>query len=400
LIGTCSVASAAAATHVPADEEAAGRGSSTGDQRVLFLDVARATALLMMVLGHTIDALLNPEFRGTIAFNAWTYVRGLTPSTFLFVSGFTLGVVTLRGRVHSSNTGAYRRLRRGLLLGLFGYALHFPAANVAGLWNLDASQWRSFAAVDILQTIGVALVCLQLVALACPSPRALAVAGISLGVAVCLMTPVMWTTRWEAHLPAALAAYLSPSTGSLFPLFPWLGYAAIGTGLAAVFHVAAGSSPALQAMRALLPAGLLAYGTSLVCRALAWEPIGDASDGAGRVSQFLLQIGIVCLIVVVFALATVRLRRPSPIIRALAQHSLFIYVAHVCVIYGSPWSPGLRQMYGLTLSPITVLAFVLGLWLLMTSLAVAWRSCGQRWPSVAHRLHVASVTALFAWLVF
>lgn len=66
---------------------APGTASAPGRSRILFIDLARAVAVLLMVQGHTIDALLAPEYRTSLQYNAWLYLRGLTSCTFLFLSG-------------------------------------------------------------------------------------------------------------------------------------------------------------------------------------------------------------------------------------------------------------------------------------------------------------------------
>ena len=61
---------------------------SSAGQRLLFVDIVRAYACVMMVFGHTFNDLLNESIRQTVLFAEWQHFRGLTAPTFLFVSGF------------------------------------------------------------------------------------------------------------------------------------------------------------------------------------------------------------------------------------------------------------------------------------------------------------------------
>ena len=57
--------------------------------RLFALDLARLMAMLMMMQGHTLDALVNPQLMdlGTFPWNIWQFMRGLTAPIFLIVSG-------------------------------------------------------------------------------------------------------------------------------------------------------------------------------------------------------------------------------------------------------------------------------------------------------------------------
>jgi fucose 4-O-acetylase-like acetyltransferase len=200
----------------------------------------------------------------------------------------------------------------------------------------------------------------------------------------------MWSIRWDAHVPAVIAAYLSSSSGSLFPLFPWLAYGAFGAALSAWFVMYDSASPGRRACRTLLPAGLTLSCMALLFRALEWEPIGSATLGAARVSQFLLQAGLVCLLLTLVAVLFASVPRRAGFVQALSRHSLLVYVVHICAIYGSPGNLGLRHIYGRTLSPLAVAACVAMLWLSMAMVSQGWSSCCQKHQVLASRLRLAS----------
>lgn len=368
-------------------------GIATARSRIAFLDLARVAATLMMVCGHTVDALLDGAYRDTQAFHAWTWARGLTPSTFLFVSGFAFGIVTFGAAGRRAGDTA-RRLRRGAFLVAAGYALHYPAVNALDLWTASPEAWRSFIAVDVLQAIGITLIILQLLVVTCRSPRRFLPAALILAAAVAAFAPLVWSFDWTAYVIPAIAAYFSPHAGSLFPLFPWLAYGALGAAASAWFLLDTQAAPVGRAFRTLLPAGLLMYGAALACRQAGWEPVAAAGVGGARVSQFLLQAGLVCLIVSAIAAMSSFVRRRSVPVEALARHSLIVYVVHICLIYGSPWVPGLRQLFGRTLPPITVLGVVMTMWGLMAILTVGWHHCTRHRPILARRLRFGIIGTL------
>jgi hypothetical protein len=138
---------------------------------------------------------------------------------------------------------------------------------------------------------------------------------------------------------------------------------------------------------------------AVLMRAFAWEPLGAVNLGAGRPSQFLLQIGLVSVLLA--SLATLVDRRPVrvPRLEDFAQESLTIYVVHVCIVYGSPWNRGLRQMLGPTLGPATVGLFVVGLWTAMAVLGLTWSAYKRASPVWAGRLRLATLGVLVVLLL-
>ena len=106
----------------------AGPATGVHRQRVIFIDLARSLAVVFMLYGHAVDALLAPAYRAGTWYDIWLFQRGLTSSLFLLLSGFAFSVAT--SRRWSSHVRLSRafldRTRRFLLFVLLGYGLHFP----------------------------------------------------------------------------------------------------------------------------------------------------------------------------------------------------------------------------------------------------------------------------------
>ena len=87
-------------------------------RRIIFLDMMRALAVLMMVEGHTVDAFLADQFRDStsVAFNIWFSIRGFTAPIFMFTSGV---VFTYLGNTYKL-TGAFAPINQ--ILGVLKYA--------------------------------------------------------------------------------------------------------------------------------------------------------------------------------------------------------------------------------------------------------------------------------------
>ena len=129
-------------------------------RRVIFIDLARALAVVLMVAGHTSSALLASSYRDGNWVHAWEFQRGLTSALFLLLSGFAFSIATTRHWAsHIRPSWALvKRVRRFGLFVLLGYALHFPVPRFSMLVTATDSQWRTLLAVDVLQLIGVTFV--------------------------------------------------------------------------------------------------------------------------------------------------------------------------------------------------------------------------------------------------
>src|SRR5690606_13392943 len=94
--------------------------------RLFFLDAMRTCAILLMLLVHFIDELLDPVFRdsGIPVFRIWQYFRGITALVFFTVSGFIFTYLLIRVPQRGwDNPRVAKGIKRGLQLVLIGYLL-------------------------------------------------------------------------------------------------------------------------------------------------------------------------------------------------------------------------------------------------------------------------------------
>ncbi|HEY7189485.1 MAG TPA: heparan-alpha-glucosaminide N-acetyltransferase domain-containing protein [Vicinamibacterales bacterium] len=362
-------------------------GTGGQSRRVVFIDLARALATVFMLYGHTVAALLAPEYQRGTWFEIWVFQRGLTSSLFLLLSGFAFSIATSkRWAQHGHLSAAFvRRTRRFLLFMILGYALHFPVSRFADLASAAGDRWQSFLAVDVLQLIGATFLGVQLLVIAARTRRAFTIALFVLAFVTIVLTDWVWSLD-VSHVPAWIAAFLSPKTGSQFPLFPWAAFILTGAALGQ-FYVESGSAPiARYANRLLLIPGLALFGGALIIGALPMSVVGDAWDAMP--TQVALRMGPSLIVLGAIAHASRRVTRLPHVFGAVAQETLLIYFIHLCIVYGSIWNSGLVQRFGPTLSPLQTLACVVVLIGAMVVLANYWnrlkhvRPRSARWVSI------------------
>jgi uncharacterized membrane protein len=363
--------------------------------RILFVDLARAIAVLLMVQGHTIDALLHPDFRTSLTYNAWLYLRGLTSCTFLFLSGAAFSLTALR---HWDDQGhfsrrSFKRVRRLLFFLALGYFVRFPMGRFVDLQYATLERWRSFFAVDVLQNVAVTLLALQFLIGLSKTPRRFAIACGVLGAAVVIATPLVHTVNWTAHMPLVTASYLSYATGSNFPLFPWAGFTLLG----AVFGVTAAPWATRDHLRPLAR-GLFLVGAALAVGAgvmgeLGWFDYGSHDWWRASPLSFVQRFGSVLLLLSIVAAVGHYVTRLTPPLQGLAEESLLVYAVHVALLYGSHWTAGLGPVLG-PQPPSVVLVWAIVMLAAMTAMALVWNNIERLHPRLAAVCRFTAVVAL------
>ena len=367
--------------------------------RVIFIDLARAIAVVLMVFGHTSSALLSDAYRVGAWVDVWTFQRGLTSGFFLLLAGLAFSVATSRhwpAHTHLSVV-LLKRFRRFAILIVLGYALHFPVSHLADLATATDQQWRRLFAVDVLQMIGVTFIAVQALVMVARTRRVFAVAVLVVAAAIVVATPTVRTIDWVPLLPLSFVAYLSTETGSQFPLFPWSAYVLCGAALGQLYARWGAAHPT-----AFANWGMLAPGMGLIVLASYIEGLlGPLTAGAaGWIPRdVVLRTGSCLLVLGMLAHATRHIARLPRLFGAVAQESLLVYFVHLCVVYGSIWNPGLYRFYGEALSPAASFLTAVAVVVPMIALAWLWNGLKHSRPVVASRVRVMAGIGLIVFLL-
>jgi uncharacterized membrane protein len=187
--------------------------------RLEWLDFYRGLAVLVMIETHVCNTFLFTahwpvEWRVNL-----NYVNGLVAPAFLFIAGYAHGLGLRRKRAVRAHIGP--RLVRLVGIAAIGYAMHFPVMEVlGGRW---ADALRVGSRLDVLACLALGIAALVLIERACDR-------WVKVGVAVALAAVLIaapLAVEWTAG-PVALVAMLNQSTGSLFPLLPWVAFTFAG----------------------------------------------------------------------------------------------------------------------------------------------------------------------------
>jgi len=378
--------------------------SLSDSKRIVLLDVMRAWAVFMMIQGHTIDALLsNSYYSGdSLLFNIWQINRGLTAPIFLFGSGFAYVIATFRkmdggGKLPASVI--FKRLRWIGVLFLIGSLMHLPAGTISSMFSLSPESWERFFHVDVLRLMSVTLLGMFTLFMLARNRRRLFTSALSIGLGFILIAPLIYQFDWASFTPLWFAAWMTTATGSWFPVFPFAGYMFLGAAGAALYLKWQEEGRAAMLPKYYFIAGAVLFLAFFVPR----EFIGWKITHLGASSSIWLSFSRLSLVLLLWAGVGMLLqyvKNVPRIIQIAGQHTLFIYVSHIVVLYGSAWMPGLRQTFGKTLELGPTL-MIISLLLVSTSLAAYWMHTQKLQKSVVYRyLPYAAMVVLGTILLF
>ncbi|WP_435412692.1 heparan-alpha-glucosaminide N-acetyltransferase domain-containing protein [Psychroserpens mesophilus] len=317
--------------------------------RLFFIDAVRAFAILMMLQGHFIDTLLNPIYRDetNLAYQIWSYFRGITAPTFFTISGLVFLYLLLRAKDKGNDYSRIKKgLYRGLLLILIGYALRI---NVFG-WL--SGEFNSYVfVIDVLQCIGLSLIILiGCYVLFRKHVRLLSLLLLILGCLSFLYEP-LYRSLDLSHIPKLFANYMTKANGSIFTILPWFGFTAFGGFLATVFfsHVHRNRFRLITVVCFFIFGSLfIEYSSWFLMRLYYWTDI-EVFKSSAYYNYLFTRFGNVLVLFGVFYAAEPFLK--GSLIGKIGQKTLSIYVIHFMIIYGSFTGIGLKHFFSKSLTP-------------------------------------------------
>jgi len=212
---------------------------------VFAVDWLRGLAVLFMIQCHAM-VLLLPELRKTTPFFILVRIDGLVAPSFILAAGFSLGLVLVRA-------AAQGKLRDRVQKSAKRVAEVWAVAFAYSIVFLNALRHpESWLRVEILHCIAISLVvCLALAAALASRPLLLSLVAPALGFTVFAVSPFAEGVRgFWAH-------FANASSESMFPLFPWMGYALLGLALGSE-TARAGVRGLVRVCLILLVAGMVA----------------------------------------------------------------------------------------------------------------------------------------------
>lgn len=310
--------------------------------RLIFIDMARSIAILLMLEGHFIDDSLMEIYRDKTnsIYYTWEFIRGFTSPIFLTVTGIVF-VYLLMGNNHLDffkNTRVIKGLKRSVELLFWGYLLQYYAFHV-------------------LQCIGVGIFTILLLYGLYKLIRVIPLwIYFFLGGTLIFSSYIYFGTipenqYWPANAPGFIQNIFH-GEHSVFPILPRMGYTLYG----AMFGVI------LFQYKEHVKKWIFAFTTILIGVFLYFflkEILIYTDYKMGNTVYHIYKLDWLyeCLGMVMIALGTLIIIekligeiKPNLFLK-MGQNTLTIYILHMIVLYGSITGLGLNDLFHKSLTP-------------------------------------------------
>ena len=374
----------------------------TVKQRYLFIDLLRFTAVIVMLQGHTFDALLSPSVKQASFFYIHDFFHGFVAPMFLFASGVAFGVSTMKKwetHLHFSRA-VMKRIGRFIGLIIIGYALHLPFFSLPKiLYNSTPQEVAAMLQVDALHCIALTLLTAQLGVMIVRTPKRLAVIAGTLTVAIVLAAPVIWSLPIGNLLPLWIASYINADNHSWFPLVPYSAFVLGGLCYAYLFLRSKERQETTRFMQRGVVVGMAAIAVAVLASNIPGTLYPPNDFWKVNPSVLTARFGFLLIAASSLFFAEQFIRVPPKLPAVMGTESLFIYIVHLVIIYGSVINNGLAFYYGGKLSFWEASGAFLIVFGAMSVFAYGWHTMKTRFKGWALFVRIAIVWLLVFYFI-
>jgi uncharacterized membrane protein len=342
--------------------------------RLLFIDLLRGWAILIMIEVHVFNAFMIPSLKETHWFGVLNFINGLVAPSFLFISGFAFIISTQNKHDELFKFGSlfWKKMMRIGLIFLLGYSLHLPFFSLAKtIREVTPQLWISFYNVDVLQNIAVGLLFILLTRALIKSDKVFFYFIFISCLVFIFVSPFVWEHDFAQYFPLPIACYFNSLYGSFFPLFPWIGFLLAGAFCSLLFIKSReiNNERNFIVQVAVLGVILIAAGHFYL------SPIFPKTYTAIKPHPmfFLQRLGYVLVFLSICWYFITKLPTRGKIIIDMGRESLLIYYLHLQIIYRKFLNgKSLDSMAGASYSLWQCIIYTLVLIILMIIVAKIW----------------------------
>ncbi len=348
--------------------------------RAVFIDQTRTIAILLMLLGHSLDSFLGEPWRSGPVYQNYQFVRGISSTLFLTVAGFSFVIASFKhyGEYTRFSPRMFGRIRRILLIVFLGYTLNIWAPTLTqSIRTFSDANLERILRYDVLQNIAFGLAALHLLMWFAGDPRKFLRWVIPAAVVVFSLAALTYRPDVDAALPGPIQAMGNLYHQSRFPVVPYTGFLLVGATFGYFFWRARQNGGENKVFIGALIAAALLIGFEVVIRhgieggvfpysaPMDWMP-GNTFARTG------------CALIIItgfYYLGKVRLFLAKPCL-IFSKDALLVYFVHLFLVYTATTFHEIIGFTKASMSPLHVWAFIIGLTAAMG--ALAWISGNLR----------------------
>ncbi|MBI3682948.1 MAG: DUF1624 domain-containing protein [Acidobacteria bacterium] len=329
--------------------------------RLGFLDWTRGLAAVIMLQGHVFHSFTRGDLRQQDTFVLSQFLGGMPPAIFLFLTGVTLAF--LMERRERQGLDGWGRVKASLRRAAYLAAIAVLFRLQLWIFGLPNSDWAGLFRVDILNSMGVGIAVMAVMAVFTTLER-VRLCGI-LGLAIAGASPLISLLDTSVLHPF-LRNYLVPHVDS-FSFFPWAAFLAFGISAGSILKLA----PASELPRVMQWAGwlglVLAVGGQYFS-SIPYSLYPKSEFWLDSPALVLIKLGVILMMLAFAYVWNTYLITGWSWVRQLGMTSLLIYWVHTELVYGrwlGAWKETLPVMPTFLLS-VAVIFLMLGLSVLRT----------------------------------
>lgn len=345
-------------------------------KRFPFLDWMRGLAVVLMIQCHVFNAYARPDVRPSGTYILSQFVGGMAAPLFLFMAGMTLAFQM--ESVAKREPGRMARWRAALRRGGYVLAVAYAFRMSCVIAMLPKPDWNELAKVDILNCMGLAMLCCSFIGVFDLQARVRAALAVAATIAA--VSPIVAGLPW-GDTPIVVQDYLvaAPNPGRVrFALFPNGAYVAFGIAAGSLVRtVSTERFERLMQWAVLL--GLALMFTGQYCSNVWFSVYTKSNFWSDSPALVTIRCGVALVLMAGSYLWTEHGARAGwSWMQTLGKNSLMVYWVHVMLVYGDTIK-GLKSALSI---PMTGAATAV-VTLLMVGLSAVWlwwkKQRAERW---------------------
>lgn len=322
--------------------------------RLLFIDLARSIAIILMLIGHfitltykdygsMIHELRSVGHSGSYLFDLWVKIRGFTAPLFFTISGVVFVFLLSKNYEINNNTPFWKNerikkgLKRSILLIFCGYLLQVNLKYL--FYFLQGNLNARMVSFHVLQCLGIGIFLLICIFFIHKKFKLnLSILYLLAGTTFFSIFPIIHNLGADSFFPKnsiELIQNMIRGPNSIFPLFPWIGYVFFGGFIGSLIYkweIQIYSNWFLF-FSFLFSIIIILYGRSLAffLDLFSDNNLAIFQDGAwvyGRLGEVVLLMSILIVLVRIFKIK-------NSLFIKFGQNTLSIYIIHVIILYGA-----------------------------------------------------------------
>ncbi len=369
--------------------------------RLIFIDVMRGLAVLWMIETHVVDANMFNYLKHGFFYTWLNISNGFIAVGFIFCAGCGFWLAAMR---KSEDYRSFRKplwvyLRRLGFVFLMGYWLHIPNLSLQRLLSYSPNELVSLFQCDVLQTIVVASVFALILLFVVRNNKFLPFIYLALAVIIIFISPTIRQMNSMSFMPPWLGTYFAGPPVSKFPLFPWTAYFFAGAAFTALFYSVEDKKKfsIIVAISGFLVAAIL-FATRNITE--GFMGVSDWWQGSPQHTFFRLGGTVLTFSLLYLLEKYYKDRKIGDVLRVCGQESLFIYIFHLMVVYGSVVNLGWKQFVGNNLNYYGTFLVTLTLSVAIYWLAFIWNGFKLKSPELSFRVILSLSLFFIVVLIF